>query len=48
MKDKLIVITDPNHKIWYCEKLSENEFVEFCNDIKTKKIITLNLKGKSE
>jgi len=48
MPDKLIVIASPNNKIWYCDKISEEEFVKFCDDIKTKKTITLHLKGKSE
>lgn len=47
MSDKLIVITNPNHKIWYCEKISENDFIELCDDIKNQRIITLKLKDKN-
>lgn len=48
MPDKLIVIAEPNNKIWYCDKISKEEFIKFCKTIKNEETITLHLKGKSE
>lgn len=48
LKDKLIVITNPNNKIWFCKKMSKIQFEKFCDNLKENKTVTLKLKGKGE